>query len=126
YARLRAARTAPQLSFASHGPETANDLREALGDVGPAGVDPEEFWELGQELGCEVEVRWSGTGEEGCFDVDFGRPIPIPVSSNGNGTTLPRSGAGRAIPWGDYANDPVRGKAIRGLAPALRTFLRGK
>jgi amino acid adenylation domain-containing protein/thioester reductase-like protein len=89
-------------------------------------VDPEEFWALGEELGYEVEVRWSGPGADGCFDVDFRRPMTAPGSSNGNGARRPPAGAGRPKAWGDYANDPVRAKAIRGLAPALRAFLRGK
>jgi amino acid adenylation domain-containing protein/thioester reductase-like protein len=125
-ARLQAEVKAVELLFAPHGPATANDLREALGDVGPAGVDPEEVWTLGEELGYEVEARWSGPGADGCFDVDFRRPMPAPGSRNGNGAKQPPADAGRPKPWGDYANDPVRAKAIRGLAPALRAFLRGK
>src|SRR5205823_3325680 len=40
-----------ELLSAPQGPETAHDLREALRESGPLGVDPEEFWALGQDLG---------------------------------------------------------------------------
>ncbi len=70
-----------ELLRSSGGPVTAKELREALRSTGPPGVEPEEFWELGRELGYDVEVRWSGSGGDGCFDVDFRRPGPAPRQS---------------------------------------------
>jgi amino acid adenylation domain-containing protein/thioester reductase-like protein len=125
-ARLQAEARAFHLLFASEGPETANDLREALAHIGPAGVDPEQFWTVGQELGYEVEVRWSDSGRDDCFDVSFRRPRPRAGTRTVNGTRQVRADAECPKPWVEYANDPVRGKVIRSLAPSLRTFLRGK
>jgi amino acid adenylation domain-containing protein len=125
-ARLQAEAKSLELLFASVGPQTANDLRDALRDVGPSGVDPEAFWTLGQELGYQVEVRWSGSGRNDCFDVEFRHPMSPPGSRTVNGVEQPLASAGLPTPWADYANDPVRGKVIRSLVPALRTFLRGK
>jgi amino acid adenylation domain-containing protein len=125
-ARLQTEMRALELLFAPQGPETANDLREAVEDIGITGVDPEELWALGEDLGYEVEVRWSGPGRDDCFDVDFRRQRTIPVPRAVNGVKQPLAGDRCPKPWGDYANDPVRGKTIRSLVPTLRTFLRGK
>src|SRR5262249_42538980 len=118
-ARLGSEMTTLELLSAPRGPETANDLRAALREAGLAGVDPEAFWALGHEAGCEVEVRWSETGGLGCCDVGLGRPAPrserVPVS---------RNGAAHPTSWGAYANDPLRGKVLQSLVPQLRDHLK--
>jgi acyl carrier protein len=58
--------------------------------------------------------------------VDFRRRMAIPGPRAANGVKQPQAVDGCPKPWGDYANDPVRGKAIRNLMPALRAYLRGK
>jgi amino acid adenylation domain-containing protein/thioester reductase-like protein len=125
-ARLQAEAKSLDLLFASAGPQTANDMREAVRDMGTYGIDPEELWALGQELGYEVEVRWSRSGRDDCIDVDFRYPMATPGSRTINRVKQAPVTADSPKPWADYANDPVRGKVIRSLVPTLRTFLRGK
>src|SRR5262249_55966750 len=122
-ARLGSERKTLELLADPRGPETAHDLREVLRAFGPAGVDPEEFWALGHETVYGVEVRWSESGGDGCYDVEFRRPGSAPGQSL---PSLPsRNGDTRPASWGAYANDPLRGKAVRDLVPQLREHLRG-
>ncbi|HEY1380035.1 MAG TPA: condensation domain-containing protein, partial [Gemmataceae bacterium] len=107
------------------GPATANDLREAVRAAGPAGVDPEAFWDLGQELGYAVEVSWSAAGGDGCYDVTFRRPAPAAVPSR-NGKAHAPVVVPAPQPWARYANDPLRGKAARDLVPQLREHLKAR
>jgi amino acid adenylation domain-containing protein len=119
-ARLCSATKALELLEAPAGPETAHALREALRASETAGVDPEAFWALGEELGYQVELRWSATGGDGCYDVDFRRPgSTVSPSRNGVAHTpaTPR-------PWATYANDPLQGKIAQKLVPELRAQLR--
>jgi amino acid adenylation domain-containing protein len=121
-ARLASEVKALELLRASGGPATAKELRETLRGEGPSGVDPEEFWELGRELGYDAEVRWSESGGDNCFDVDFRRPGPAPRQSR-NGAAHLTAEMDRYRPWG---NDPLCGKAVRSLVPQLREYLKGK
>ena len=154
--RLQSEVKALDLLMAPDGPLTANDLREALQQTAPSGVDPEELWALGEELGYATEVHWSEAGGDSCFDVDFQRsqparhPSPCPPSppnplSHGGERGSQRSFSpspllwergpgGEGEPshaltppsWGRFANDPLRGKLVRNVAPRLREALRGK
>ncbi len=83
------------LLSAPDGPATADDLRAALRDVDTEGWDPDEFRALGRELGLDVEVRWSESGGDGCFDVDFRRTLDTRC---GRGVTHRPPCAERALP----------------------------
>src|SRR5262249_45295731 len=89
---------------------------------------PDEFWALGHETGYEVEVRWSESGGDGCYDVEFRRPAGVPTgapaSRNGHGHPTPATG--RPQPWAAYANDPLRGKGVQSLVPQLRDRLKAR
>jgi amino acid adenylation domain-containing protein len=83
------------------------------------GVDPEDLWRLGEELGYEVSLRWSHPADpeddSGDFDALFAPPGAAP---------LPAAG-GEADPsgWSRYANDPLQSLFAEWLAPALRDHL---
>lgn len=124
-ARLTSEVKALELLRSSGGPVTAKELREVLRSADEPGAEPEEFWELGRELGHDVEVRWSGSDGDGCFDVDFRRPGPVPRQSRDGAVRL-TAGMERRRSWGAYANDPLFGKAVRNLVPQLREYLKGK
>ena len=55
------------------GPATAGQLRQQINSPATAGIDPEAFWELGDELGYDVDLGWTGSGEQGTFDATFRR-----------------------------------------------------
>jgi amino acid adenylation domain-containing protein len=124
-ARLWSEMKTLELLEAPAGPETAHELREALLGAASAGVDPEEFWALGQELGFPVEVRWSAAGGDGCYDVDFHNPASAVVHSR-NGAAHRQARPQAPQPWASYANDPLRAKVAQSLVPELRAHVRSK
>ncbi|HEY7818465.1 MAG TPA: AMP-binding protein, partial [Vicinamibacteria bacterium] len=60
---------ARDLLYASTGPATARELRQAVSEE--SGVDPEEMWTLGEELSCGVELSWAGGSAAGSYDALF-------------------------------------------------------
>jgi acyl carrier protein len=124
-ARLASEVKTLELLGASEGPTTAQELRDAVHVAGASGIDPEEFWKLGRELGYDAEVRWSESGGDGYFDVEFRLPGLCPGQSRCGEARLSAEIDLRKS-WGAYANDPLSGKAVRNLVPQLREYLKGK
>ncbi len=99
---------------------TVAELRATLGRMWPSGVHPEDVWELAEEFGYEVSLRWSASLAEGRFDAAFAK--------------RGRSGSAR-VPFPDdqefdvrleakdFANDPMQDKLLRRLGPLLRQKL---
>jgi acyl transferase domain-containing protein/thioesterase domain-containing protein/SAM-dependent methyltransferase/acyl carrier protein len=94
---------------------SATVLRAAAQLAARAGVEPAELFQIGEELGWTVRVTWSAT-DSGCVDALFERNAGEP----------PRRWSRPIAPSRDPANDPLQAWLARGLAPALRTFLRGR
>ena len=91
---------------------TAGELRRLLEGLPASGVEPEDLWALGRELGYEVEVRSSGNaGRCGRCDALFWR----------DGTVAPSW----PLEEGDapLANNPLQGVIARQLVPRLRAWL---
>jgi len=101
--------------------DRAGALRERLGALDPAGVDPASLRALGAEMGFAVELHWSGSGRDDLFDVVFSKVRdgrPARVSTPGvEGARLDMR------PWQEYATAPLRGPSGGDLAPELRLFL---
>ncbi|HYO16471.1 MAG TPA: amino acid adenylation domain-containing protein, partial [Thermoanaerobaculia bacterium] len=94
-------------------PEALALARVPNARITPGGVDPEDLWSLGEELGYEVSLRWSEPADgSGDFDVLFGA-APLPASG---GEADPRA-------WSRFANDPLQGLFAERLAPELRRHL---
>jgi hypothetical protein len=106
-------------------PATAGALRAARDAAlrGAAAVDPEALWALGEELGCDVDVRWSASGSEGRFDVAFQRRAKGAAPAAAafpDDSGLPVDPGAVAT---DFANNPMLGKLARQLGPELRRHL---
>jgi amino acid adenylation domain-containing protein len=97
-----------------HARGTVGDLRKATED---GGIDPEEFWQLGESQAYAIDMRWTPGTTDGRFDVAFRRRDVATVHF--------REEAGRR-PWRDYTNEPLRGKATQGLALELRGHLKDR
>jgi amino acid adenylation domain-containing protein len=93
---------------------TVGDLRQAPGE---AGVDPEEFWQLGESQAYAIDMRWTPGTVDGRFDVVFRRREVAAVH-------FPEEAGPRS--WRDYVNEPLRGKATQGLALELRGHLKDR
>jgi len=145
-ARLAGDLAAWRLVQDERGPATAGELRAAIGASAPSGTDPEDFWRLGDRLGCEIAVSWHGSGEDGRYDVlarSCGTAAPGGAESAApSGTAAPgRAGAGqprapaphrntgagkspRSVPDGSsFANDPLAAMMGRRLVVELRNHL---
>jgi amino acid adenylation domain-containing protein len=99
-------------------PATVADLRRALAEA-PAGVEPEDLWQLGDDLGYAVELRWGSAPETGSLDACFRRPgVPGAVAPAARPAP-----PGELPEWGRYANDPLNEKLAARLVPELRDLL---
>ncbi|MEO5579861.1 MAG: amino acid adenylation domain-containing protein [Gemmatimonadaceae bacterium] len=101
---------------------SAGELRALAARYGVGvGIDPEEFWRIGEEFPYVVNVGPAHEGELECFDVVLLRTSD--ATSSDQRTLIPshsrrsRDGSRR------HANDPARSKAARSLIPSLRRHL---
>ncbi len=101
--------------------ETVGQLRQLLAQQSIVGINPEQFWELGQHLGYTVNLSWWDS-DDGSYDVVFSR----------NSSTPPQrpifwdTEAFTAKPWTDYTNNPLYGKLVQKLVPQVRDFIQQK
>jgi acyl carrier protein len=93
-------------------------LREELVREAEAGVEPEELYELGKELGYEVEISWLGHGKEGCYNAAFWQ--------GGGKHAVFGGGDAKLRGCREYGNDPVKEKRIRQVVPQLKDYLKEK
>jgi amino acid adenylation domain-containing protein len=104
-------------------PATVGELRQLVDSRDEAGVDPEDLWSLCTEgLPYAVSTRWSGPGQDDCFDAVFRRR----EQGRGEGDAdfpLFVADCARVKPWKSYANNPLQGVFAQRLAPRLRSFL---
>ncbi|NER47173.1 MAG: amino acid adenylation domain-containing protein [Symploca sp. SIO1A3] len=99
--------------------ETVSQLRELLPQQPTAGINPEQFWELGQNLGYKVYLSWWESSQDGCYDLVFCRNGSIPIAFWDSDTVT-------AKPWTDYTNNPLYGKLVQKLVPQVRQFVQQK
>ncbi|HEX3528277.1 MAG TPA: amino acid adenylation domain-containing protein, partial [Thermoanaerobaculia bacterium] len=125
------ARVLPELAAlgwldAADGPRTAAELRQRLATTpGEPAVDPEDLWDLGEELGCAVSVALATGSRPGGLDVVFSRRGDAPAE--GAAVLYPgEHQPGPVRPWWMYANNPLRQKLARALVPQLQTLVRDR
>jgi amino acid adenylation domain-containing protein len=107
--------------------ETVGQMRQLLVKQPEVGINPEEFYQLGQYLGYTVHLSWWGSSQDGSFDVVFCR--------NQEQKAMPGAGCAYAFwdnstittkPWTDYTNNPLYGKLVQKLVPQVREFIQQK
>ncbi|MDT5270153.1 MAG: hypothetical protein QOH49_2339, partial [Acidobacteriota bacterium] len=102
--------------------KTVADIQAAIRErVSGDAVDPEEFWRLAEELPYQVDLTWSGSGEDGCFDV-----LLTPRGAARAPAVVPAldERAVAAKPLSAFANDPLQSSFTRQVVPQLRDFLK--
>ncbi|MBR8839675.1 MAG: amino acid adenylation domain-containing protein [Stigonema ocellatum SAG 48.90 = DSM 106950] len=99
--------------------KTVGKLRKALQELQNLGVDPEDFYGLANQLPYSVDISWSDSSPEGCYDVAFVRLESIDKKTIFSSNTP-------LHPWQSYANNPLQAKAARKLVPQLQTYLAKK
>ncbi|SDY32320.1 amino acid adenylation domain-containing protein, partial [Myxococcus xanthus] len=101
-------------------PPTVARLREALHDwSGPRGVEPEDLYVLGSELGYEVRVSWASAHRDGALDVVFAHPDEV-------GTLDLSPEPKQVTSWDGLASDPLRGARSAQAVSRLRDALADK
>ncbi|MEM8531993.1 MAG: amino acid adenylation domain-containing protein, partial [Chloroflexota bacterium] len=115
-ARLVEPTTAVRLLADPTGPATAAGVREVLGRT--SGIEPETFWQLGEELGYQVLVSWDETNNDGTYTVLFGptEQVPLPLLRTKIRLTA-------RTDWSSYANHPAWEAAQIARLPHLRQYL---
>ncbi|MGA9378236.1 MAG: amino acid adenylation domain-containing protein, partial [Phormidium sp.] len=103
--------------------ETVSQLRELLAQHSTEGINPEEFWELGEQLGYKVYLSWWESSQNGSFDVVFCRHSS---HSRSEAIAFWEDQTFQAKPWTDYTNNPLQGKLVQKLVPQVRDFIQQK
>jgi len=57
----------------SDGNGTVDDLRKTLATLVPRGIDPQNLWSAGEELGYRVNISWMSCRSDGSYEVVFQR-----------------------------------------------------
>lgn len=117
-ARVLEAVTAARLLAERPQLETVAALQEEVRrQTAGLGVDPEDFWDLGDRVACTVEVGWSASGGPAAFDVvcyrgtaEATRPMAAPVSASPDMSM--------------FANNPLIATSSHELIAELRGHLR--
>ncbi len=99
--------------------KTVSQIRERLQKLDNLGIEPEEFWGLGEQLGYKVDISWSDSSNNGTYNVIFARQG---VTNNINIASQPTYSSS----WRDYANNPLQAKTARQLIPHLQNHLTQK
>ncbi|MEW6737872.1 MAG: AMP-binding protein, partial [Acidobacteriota bacterium] len=122
-ARLASVIKTLELLLSEQGPKTVGELQEVIKAESLTGIDPEEFWALGEEFSYYTNISWSVSDKYGCYDVVFRRCSAYQGMSGG----IYREAA-TAKPWSSYSNNPLQRRVVNNLAdklvPVLRSFLK--
>ncbi|MBE5228530.1 MAG: amino acid adenylation domain-containing protein [Microcystis aeruginosa PMC 728.11] len=113
------------------GVKTVGELRQLLGKNSGIGINPEQMWQLGEQLGYTVHLSWWEGSQDGSFDVVFCRQNAIlePIINKIDEKPYPNFWDDETIipkSWTDYTNNPLYGKLVQKLVPQVREFVQQK
>jgi len=99
--------------------ETVGHLRQLLAQQSTVCINPEQFYQLGQELGYTVQLSWWESSQDGSYDVVFCRNPAYKA-------TFWDSSSITAKLWTEYTNNPLYGKIVQKLVPEVRSLIQQK
>ncbi|MDJ0499843.1 MAG: non-ribosomal peptide synthase/polyketide synthase [Nostocales cyanobacterium LE14-WE4] len=105
---------------------TVGELRQRLAEQPMVGINPEQIWQIGEELGYTVHLSWWESSQDGCFDVVFSRNSSMLVSDIQSYPSFWEHETITTKPWTDYTNNPLYGKLVQKLVPQVREFIQQK
>ena len=105
---------------------TVGELRQRLAAQPMVGINPEQIWQIGEELGYTVHLSWWESSQDGCFDVVFSRNSSTLVSDIQSYPSFWEHETITTKPWTDYTNNPLYGKLVQKLVPQVREFIQQK
>lgn len=104
------------------GSNTVSSFKQEIQQAATHGIDPQDLWSLGEQLGYDVRISWAAARPDGSYDVVFRRPKPLNPPS-----TI-------AIRWPQpasllddlalYANAPTKAVPREKLLQQLREYCR--
>ncbi|MBD2412761.1 amino acid adenylation domain-containing protein [Nostoc calcicola FACHB-3891] len=104
--------------------KTVGELRSHLEQLPQTGIDPEELWNLSQDLPYAIDIIWSDCSVLDCYEVVFRHcqreRVDVFLGA------IASQGTVHTKPWNYYANQPLQSKFTRKLALELRRFLEQK
>jgi amino acid adenylation domain-containing protein/non-ribosomal peptide synthase protein (TIGR01720 family) len=100
---------------------SVGEMRSRIASLPPAGIDPNEAWQMGEALGYSVSVSWSTVEPDRRFDVLFHRSDNGQLASSVHALATSENAVAR--PWKEYANDPVRSAGHRIVLSEVRKML---
>lgn len=100
---------------------TVGEIHKALPKITiKKGIEPEDFWNLDDELAYKSYITWSDIDANDCYNVIFWQKSSAPID---NGLPpLPKQKC-QQKPWTVYSNNPLQSKLSQQLVPKLRTFI---
>ncbi|MBG1265934.1 non-ribosomal peptide synthase/polyketide synthase [Nostoc sp. WHI] len=99
--------------------ETVGQLQQLLAQHSPVGINPEQFYQLGQELGYTVQLSWWESSQDGSYDVVFCRNQAYKAAFWDSSSIT-------AKPWTEYTNNPLYSKLVQKLVPQVRSLIQQK
>ena len=116
------------LGWLEHPPaaSTVAELRQQLAAQPTVGINPEQIWQLGQQLGYTVHLSWWESSQDGSFDVVLSRNSSMQVSDVQPCPSFWDRETFTAKTWTDYTNNPLYGKLVQKLVPQVREFIQQK
>ncbi|AFZ17945.1 non-ribosomal peptide synthetase [Allocoleopsis franciscana] len=107
--------------------KTVAQFHRALRELPDWGVEPEDWWGMGEALPYKIDIRWSDSGTEGRYDVIFvHRQTRKQEQGEFSHIISPSQPEEWRHLWQSYANNPLQGKAMRKLVPQLQAYLAQK
>ncbi|MEH2088947.1 amino acid adenylation domain-containing protein [Nostoc sp.] len=106
--------------------ETIKELRQILAQQPTVGINPEQFYQLGHQLGYTVHLSWWESSQDGCYDVVFCRNSSTQTSHAQGTIAFWDSSAVTTKPWTEYTNNPLYGKLVQKLVPQVREYIQQK
>src|SRR6185295_3697258 len=103
--------------------ETAGDLRRRAAEAAAGAVEPQDLWDLADDLPYEVEPSWAAPGSAGCFEAVLRRRAGTVAASTRLPALQTSAEAAAAGPLSQYTNNPLQGRFARRIAPELHAFL---
>ena len=106
-------------------PYTVGEWRSQKSQLPVVGIDPEQLWELSQDLPYDIEIGWSDSLVDGCFDVIFRHRSKL-GEIDGVPTSQAPSSEFPVQPWDTYTNNTLQWRSGSNLVSILRKWVQEK
>jgi amino acid adenylation domain-containing protein len=103
--------------------KTVAELRKRLQGADEFGMNPEDFWSLGEQYGYDVEVGWDGSESKGSCRVRLRRRSGATSSCR---LAIFADEVKSPASYSKYTNQPVTTKVLRQISRELRGYLKSK